>query len=97
MPTEIQHDDSSKFVEFNGRRYLARGWLSGLTGEPGTILGPNTSGEYLVVLACDTEGKRVLLGFAQLYDMHALSEPMPTGPRSLTERKIIDGAVRSEN
>lgn len=64
----------------NMRNY-PRGRLNGVTADVGTILGPNDTGELMVVLAVDDGG--VTVGYAQQGDVEAAAAAAE--PRSLTE------------
>jgi hypothetical protein len=65
------------------RRYV-RGLLRGLHAEPGTILGPNDTNEYMVVVEDTPDG--VTVGYAQTGDLEAaLTEPEP---RSVAEHRL---------
>jgi hypothetical protein len=48
------------------------GRLNGVTGEIGTILGPDDTGQWFSIIGTDAEG--VLLGFATADEMDALQE-----------------------
>jgi hypothetical protein len=67
-----------------------RGRLKGIHAEPGTILGPNDTLEYMVVIASDPAG--VSVGFAQAGDIEAaLAQP---APRSVAEHRLRRAAMR---
>lgn len=57
--------------------------------EPGTIVGPNTLGEHLVVLGQD--GPATLIGYATVDDLRAAAREATTtgGPRSVAEHQIV--------
>jgi hypothetical protein len=58
-----------------------------MDAEPGTILGPDTAGELLVVSARDEAG--VLVSYATIQDIEAAREHrVAHGPRSITEQRI---------
>lgn len=58
--------------------------LKGVHGDPGTILGPTTMGEYMVILEDTEEGTK--LGFATQPHMYEALGRIATGDiRSLTE------------
>ena len=74
-----------------GKRYV-RGRIAGLTAEPGTILGPNDTGEWMVVTDRDEHG--VSVGYAQAGDLQAaLAVALDTGPRSVAEHHVVTGAL----
>lgn len=55
-----------------------------MDAEVGTILGPDTGGELLVVSACDEAG--VLVSYAMVQDIEAArGHRLVYGPRSMTE------------
>jgi hypothetical protein len=61
------------------------GRLNNLDAEPGTILGPDTAGEFLVVAARDGNG--VLVSYATVDDIAAARAVVAeSGARSMTER-----------
>lgn len=53
----------------NGRHYLVSGRLRGITGDPGTLLGPNARNQFFVVLGRDEETGETMVGRAQAPDM----------------------------
>lgn len=58
--------------------------LNGISAPPGTILGPNTTNEYLVVRSVDDAG--VVVGYATVKDIDAAYGAIAAdGPRSMTE------------
>lgn len=59
------------------------GRLNGVWAEPGTVLGPDTSGRWFAVVEQDPAGVRVR--YASRADLDAVHGP----PRSMTEREII--------
>lgn len=65
------------------------GRLNGVHAEPGTILGPNDTKEYLVVI--DQDDKGVTVGYVQKGDIEAAMEE--DGPRSVAEYRLRN-AVR---
>lgn len=65
------------------KRYV-RGRLKGIHAPPGTILGPNDTKEYMVVIEDTNEG--VTVGYVQTGDIEkALLED---APRSVTEHAL---------
>jgi hypothetical protein len=75
------------------RRVMARtvlGRLNGVHAEPGTLLGPNDVGEYMVVLADDERGVSVGWALTPDFDAAALVE----APRSVAEHRLFSGAAR---
>lgn len=72
-------------VDYNGQKKVAAGRMRFPTApEPGTILGPNTMGEHLVVLTTDENGD-TLLGYAGKPEIAAA---MDRDPQSLTEFRV---------
>lgn len=61
------------------------GRLNGIEGEPGTLLGPDTSGRFFVILGSNDE-RGVTVGFANADDLKAAD---PSNPRSWTEMKPV--------
>jgi len=62
-----------------------------MDAEPGTILGPDTAGEFLVVAQRDENG--VLVSYATTTDTDTAQERVRRdGPASLTERWMFDSA-----
>ena len=72
-------------VEYAGGTRVSAGRLK-LAVEPGTILGPTWTREWLVATGPDEEG-RTLLGYATQPDLDAAIERMNAGeaPRSVAE------------
>jgi hypothetical protein len=61
------------------------GRLNGVHAEPGTLLGPNDVGEYMVVLADDERG--VSVGWALTPDFDAAA--LVASPRSTAEHRLF--------
>lgn len=61
------------------------GRLNGVCAEPGTLLGPNTSGEYLAVIDSDERG--VTVGWALQPDLDAFAFG-GLAARSVTEHRL---------
>lgn len=73
-------------ITVNGRTYLARGWLNGVSAPVGTILGPTYSNEYLTVV--ESEPHRVRVAHTRIEDYREMGK----SPRSVCEhRLIVDG------
>lgn len=62
------------------------GRLNGVHAEKGTLLGPNTMGETMVVI--DNDEKGVICSYAR-YD--EIIEAMKRPPQSITEREMRGG------
>jgi len=74
---------ASEVVVVNGRPYLARGWMHGITAPVGTVLGPNMAGENLTVV--ESEAGRVRLAHSRVEDFNEV----PLDVRSVREHHII--------
>lgn len=72
-----------ELVVVDGRQYLARGWMNGITAPVGTILGPNNIGENLTVV--ESEPNRVRLAHTRPDDFTR----MTSEPRSVREHVLI--------
>lgn len=73
------------------KRYV-RGLLCGIHAEPGTILGPNDTGELMVVVEDGPAG--IAVGYAQAGDLEAaLVQPEP---RSIAEHRLQHSLGRSQ-
>lgn len=72
-------------VDYNGQKKFVAGRLRFATPpEPGTILGPNSVGEHMVVLTTEENGD-TLLGYAGEPEIAAA---MDRDPQSLTEFRV---------
>lgn len=73
-------------IDYNGQQKFVAGRLKYPTPpEPGTILGPNTVGEHLVVLGTDEESGESLIGYAGQPEIAAAVD---RDPQSLTEFRV---------
>ncbi|MFI7608760.1 hypothetical protein ACIBTV_27120 [Micromonospora sp. NPDC049366] len=78
-------------TEYAGQQRFVAGRLRYPTPpEPGAIVGPNTTSEYMVVLRQD--GADTLVGFATTEDrVSAMRRAViESDPRSLTEYRMVD-------
>ncbi len=77
-------------IEYNGQQRHVAGKINYRTvlPEPGTIIGPNTIGEYMVILGYEDDG--VLVGWATRDDVDAARLWLLEGnaPRSTAETKL---------
>lgn len=72
-----------ELVTVDGRPYLARGWMNGISASVGTILGPNSLGENLTVV--ESEPHRVRLAHTRPDDFTRMEQT----PRSVREHELI--------
>lgn len=72
----------TEVVVVDGRPYLARGWMHGISAPVGTILGPNGIGEHLTVV--ESEPNRVRLAHSRPDDFARVT----MDARSVREHRI---------
>ena len=70
-------------VTVDGRQYITRGWMNGISAPIGTVLGPNAIGEHMTVV--ETEPHRVRLAHSRPDDFTRI-EP---DSRSIYEHHFI--------
>lgn len=64
----------TELVIVDGRQYLARGWIKGISCPVGTILGPNNFNEFLTVVESETEPNRVRVAHSRPDDFSRMTK-----------------------